>query len=562
MSDQPTELALIPTDQILVNTRVRGSQGGDAPKNEKADEETNSSIKKEGLLQTILVCRPLENEDTQGREFILVAGFRRYTQWCKLYPNLPIAAIVLQDNSLASRARAEFSENHHRQPFNWQEENKAIVDFVDLFDGKLEGEEAEAHLSLFNWKAKKEDKVSITLINQHLRVRRYWNREISLPDTETKKVSEAESFSKAFAYASGLRKADQAKKAAEEEAKTQADISESIREQQQQQTGEPSTETQPEETKTEPKPSKPVELPVPLENKNFLEWKLPTGMPKFNLIHCDFPYGIDMQEAGDAFKTHAEGQGYPDSFETYQTLLDRFLAEQDKFIQPDAHMIFWFSMKHYTYTIEKLREAGWTVPDHPIIWRKTVRASAPDAKRVPRRVYETAFFCYRGDAELQSPGQNHYTCGTTEDEIHSTQKPLPLLWAILTWLVRKGTTRFFDPTCGSGGAVVVAKLLGADGVLGLEVDKGFHEKAVQFFRENDNPSRAKIIKDKAKETRGDKSAPAPTAPAPTTVEPPAAREDGFPPNWEHMGASAKGAAGYELVSKENGKEVWRKKETH
>jgi predicted RNA methylase len=35
-----------------------------------------------------------------------------------------------------------------------------------------------------------------------------------------------------------------------------------------------------------------------------------------------------------------------------------------------------------------------------------------------------------------------------------------------------------DPTCGSGNAVKVAQLLGAERVLGLELNAEFHERAV------------------------------------------------------------------------------------
>jgi predicted RNA methylase len=54
--------------------------------------------------------------------------------------------------------------------------------------------------------------------------------------------------------------------------------------------------------------------------------------------------------------------------------------------------------------------------------------------------------------------------------LHVSAKPIPVLKHFMTMLVDENTT-LFDPTCGSGNALVAAEDLGASSVLGLEIDE-------------------------------------------------------------------------------------------
>ena len=51
---------------------------------------------------------------------------------------------------------------------------------------------------------------------------------------------------------------------------------------------------------------------VPLLNEDFHEWASGYCGPRFNMIHCDFPYGVGMhksdQGAGQEFGTYADGE--------------------------------------------------------------------------------------------------------------------------------------------------------------------------------------------------------------------------------------------------------------
>jgi ParB-like chromosome segregation protein Spo0J len=136
---------------------------------------------------------------------------------------------------------------------------------------------------------------------------------------------------------------------------------------------------------------------VPFRNCDFIEWTETYSGPKFNFLHCDFPYGIN---AGD----HNQGAagafgGYEDGKDIYFELLARLLRpESDSFIAASAHIMFWFSMDYYHETKQAFEDAGWRVNPFPLVWFKVDNSGIlPDPKRGPRRNYETAFLCSRGD---------------------------------------------------------------------------------------------------------------------------------------------------------------------
>lgn len=211
------------------------------------------------------------------------------------------------------------------------------------------------------------------------------------------------------------------------------------------------------------------EQTLPFQHCDFHVWAASYSGPKFNFIHCDFPYGInaDKHNMGAA---DAHG-GYDDSEDVYWELLDTLKDAMANVIADSAHMIFWYSMKFHDPTEALLEDMGWTVNPFPLIWHKSDSSILPDAKRGPRRQYETAFLCTRGDRYIVRAVQNIYTHAGTK-EIHMSEKPRPMLEYFMSMLV-DDTTTMLDPTMGSGNAVVVAEKLGAVRALGLERDPEF-----------------------------------------------------------------------------------------
>lgn len=220
---------------------------------------------------------------------------------------------------------------------------------------------------------------------------------------------------------------------------------------------------------------------VPLLNEDFHIWALNYSGEKFNFLHCDFPYGVnaDKHDQGQA----AEMGGYEDSFAVYEGLLDTLGFMMDKIVADSAHMMFWFSMDYYQLTKDKLTSMGWKVNSFPLMWYKNDNTGIlPDPQRGPRRSYETAFLCSRGDRKITARGAVSNTCAWPgrDKSIHMSEKPVGMLKHFMGMLVDE-YSRVLDPTAGSANALKAASALGARQVLGLERDIEFFERAKEHY---------------------------------------------------------------------------------
>lgn len=228
----------------------------------------------------------------------------------------------------------------------------------------------------------------------------------------------------------------------------------------------------------------PPKLPESILNASFLDWAPAYKGPKFNFLHCDFPYGIEAfagsQGAAGTASTADMGEPglagrqstlYDDSPDTYWDLCKCLSENLDNLMQHSGHMMFWFSMKHYHTTLEFFRQNAPSLAFNPmpLIWVKSDnRGILPDAKRGPRQVYETCLIASREDRFIVRAKSNAYSAPTDKVYHHST-KPEPVLRYFMEMFVDE-TTTLLDPTCGSGSALRAAESLGATRVLGLEID--------------------------------------------------------------------------------------------
>ena len=191
--------------------------------------------------------------------------------------------------------------------------------------------------------------------------------------------------------------------------------------------------------------------------------------PKFNLLHCDFPYGIGHHESKQG---SAERHGtYEDSPETHWELLSCLLDNQERLLHPNCHIVYWFSMNFYTAIKVKFENAGFTVNPYPIIWFKSDNVGiVPDARRGPRRVYETALLIHRGDRPIVSPVSNCIAAPTGKRKAAHLSEKSPIAISHILAMLVDGTTSLLDPTCGSGSALACAYSLGAKTILGLDIE--------------------------------------------------------------------------------------------
>lgn len=221
---------------------------------------------------------------------------------------------------------------------------------------------------------------------------------------------------------------------------------------------------------------------TPYLHADFAEWQRNYSGPKFNFLHCDFPYGVNAgkhnQGAAGAFG------GYEDSKEVFWSLVGVLANAMENVVAESAHMMFWFSMDYYSDTLTFLREMGWNVNPFPLIWHKSDNSGIlPDPKRGPRRIYETAFLCSRGDRLIAQAVGNTFAAPNLKT-IHMSEKNPDMLAHFFRMFVDSSTV-MLDPTMGSGNAVKVAERMGASYVLGLERDQIFFSTACEAYLKNE-----------------------------------------------------------------------------
>lgn len=224
----------------------------------------------------------------------------------------------------------------------------------------------------------------------------------------------------------------------------------------------------------------PAEPVIPLLNVSFHDWQPSYDGPKFNLIHCDFPYGINVADTPRMDATIKDH--YEDTPDIYWELIYRLAKAMDNVVAESAHLIFWYSMKmnQHGETTKHLEAMGWKCNPFPLIWHKGDGSGiAPDPQRGPRQTYETAIFASRGDRKITQEGcvANSFAYpGRRDGAIHASEKPYAMLRHFMR-MVCDEYSLVLDPTCGSGNALKVAEDLGAPKVLGLEQLSEFYEIA-------------------------------------------------------------------------------------
>jgi ParB family transcriptional regulator, chromosome partitioning protein len=212
---------------------------------------------------------------------------------------------------------------------------------------------------------------------------------------------------------------------------------------------------------------------------DFIQWVEGTVVPRFNMIHCDFPYGIEADNFNQGGAA-AHG-GYIDTRDHWHRLMAALAVLTAKFTTPSCHLMFWFAMRKgperlYEPTARALGQMGWNINPMPLIWSKSDGTGiVPDPERGPRQIYETCFLGSKGDRKIVRAKANAYHC-PTDSKFHMSTKPEPMLRHFFEMLVDENTV-ILDPTCGSGSALRAAESLGAKYILGLESNPGYAEGA-------------------------------------------------------------------------------------
>lgn len=388
-------------------------------------DELAESIQRIGLINPIVITG----------EGVLVAGERRLTAIRQLgWTHVPVQFV--EDLSEYELQTIELEENIKREQLSWQDEVAALAKFHKLkaaYEPGWTQEDTADAVGLSRPEVSKKLLVATQMGNEVVAGADRFSAALNIVqrNAERKKASVLESVGVK------LTEAVTAPLSKEE----RAEIGE---------------------------PSEPEQV-IPLLNISFHDWQETYDGPRFNLIHCDFPYGINVADSPRMDATIKDY--YDDSPDVYWSLLARLGAAMDNVVAESAHLIFWHSMKFHSETKIILGEMGWKVNPFPLIWHKSDGSGIPpDPQRGPRQTYEAAIFASRGDRKITQEGcvANSFAYpGRRDDAIHASEKPYMMLRHFMR-MVCDEYSFVLDPTCGSGNALKVAEDLGAPRVLGLE----------------------------------------------------------------------------------------------
>lgn len=206
---------------------------------------------------------------------------------------------------------------------------------------------------------------------------------------------------------------------------------------------------------------------------DFITWAEGYVGERFNLIHCDFPYGTNVFGGPQSGRDKWAQGTYDDDPGVYWSLIRALCENLDKFMSQSGHLVFWLSADVETMgeTLEAFAKAAPSLVfwPKPLIWLKSDNVGIiSDPKRGPRHIYETALVAARGDRPVLMSKSDAYSAPTNKDH-HPSTKPESVLRHFFEMFVDE-QTRLLDPTCGGGSALRAAESMGAKRVLGLEVN--------------------------------------------------------------------------------------------
>ncbi len=461
-----------PIDQILIGDRARKSEVSDTRL-----EELAASISEHGLIHAILVELQEPLEELNG--YHLVAGYNRIQAFSRLgLTHIP--ARLCTDADPDEVLAIELVENLQRSDMTWQDQARATVRLHDLKPDQT----LEKTCQLLGI-------TSTASLSKILTV----GRALDGPNAE--RLSLASGIT--AAYNSIGRDTDRAIAVEMEtmlapNTQIELDFGAIERTTVENLFEEKSFHLESDsgvQVTNVPKPAAPS---FSILQTDFVQWIRDYKGPKFNFLHCDFPYGIGWDKARKGQATvdvKAEINQYEDSWSTYVTLIASLTEHWPRIMLPSSHLLFWLSADHdIRVETRNMLEGGLAAhginlefDSFDLMWHKSDgKGIIPNPSRQGRRTYEVALFGSTGERPIVKPVEISYACPTAgQDRLHVSEKPESMLRHFFSLTV-DATTRVLDPTCGSGTSIRAALHHRAAFGLGLELNS---ETAITAQRELD-----------------------------------------------------------------------------
>lgn len=428
------------------------------------------SIPRRGVLVPIIVTN---EQGPNGQLYKLIAGERRYTASTKLgLPSIP--ARLLSELPALEQRIIELEENLRRKDLTWQEQCLAIASLHQTYSEGADGEwsytrTAEAIGYSPAW-VQRCCRVAKELHRDNIREMDTATRAFNFIAREDERVA-------SDAISNILSSATEAATHASDRQIAPDPLDDIL--------NAPTAQIRPVAGHSMPAP---IITPADesILQQSFLDWAPSyTGEP-FNLIHCDFPYGVNV--FGGKWSGKQSWANYKDTADIYEKLIVCLCENLDRIMAHSAHLVFWLSgdIKIQARTLAIFADLAPQLAfcNFPLIWLKSDNVGIiPDPKREPRRIYETALIASREDRLLVKPVSNAIAA-QTHKEHHPHTKPESVLKHFFSMFVDQNT-RMLDPTCGGGSSLRAAEALGAAHVLGLEIDDEYvanARRALNHFR--------------------------------------------------------------------------------
>lgn len=421
------------------------------------------SIPRRGVLVPIIV---LAEEGPAGQPYKLIAGERRFTASRQLsIPTIP--ARLLSDLDPLEQRVVELEENLRRKDLGWQDQCIAMATIHEVLtkthgDGWSYSKTAENLGFSVPWVTRC-CRVAKELHRDNVRNMESATRAFNFISREDERVA-------ADAVSNLLHSATEAANDALDGTAGGDALDDLL-----------TASTARENGGATPSPDEPAKsarhapLVTPAEQsilqESFLDWAPAYRGEPFNLIHCDFPYGVNV--FGGQWSGKLTTPGYIDTADIYEKLIACLCNNLDRMMAHSGHLVFWLSgdIKIQAKTLQMFSELAPQLSfcNFPLIWVKSDNVGiVPDPKREPRRIYETALIASREDRLLVKPVSNAIASPTNKEH-HPHTKPEPVLKHFLQMFV-DSNTRMLDPTCGGGSSLRAAEALGAEHVIGLEIN--------------------------------------------------------------------------------------------
>lgn len=400
--------------------------------------ELVESIKSHGLLQPIVVTR----------ELTLVAGERRLTACRVIDPEMLVLVRFIDTLDPMELQLLELEENIKRRDLKWQDKMRAIQKVHKMMKDRNERWTLNDTAKLIN--------LSDANVGINLAV-------ADSIDSGNTKLLQFKTMTEAHSTVQRetRRKLDNEMNSLLDNIATQAKAVASG----------PAIVSPEEVVKTE----------VPVDDASFSVADFHTfagaySGPKFNFLHCDFPYGINFDSSGQAGTKDGIWDSYEDTSDVYWALLQTLATHYKNLLHYSSHIMFWLSMKHYSTTVEFFEKymPDLTVDHIPLIWYKSDnKGIIRNVEHTARNVGEYCLMLTRGDRKIIQPIANIYSAPTNKaNAIHVSEKPIPMLKHFFRMFVDHNT-EMLDPTCGGGTSIRAAQDMGASRMVGLDINEDY-----------------------------------------------------------------------------------------